>query len=101
MICCSHLNISDRVREYRAIVTQSVQLVHIGEYILRWISPVRYYSCSECNKILFDELPIQFRYTVMLKVCKPLSEAAICIVQPFDPLSSGGESLLTETDCPL
>ena len=32
-ICCSHLNISDQVREYRAIVAQSLQLVHIGEYI--------------------------------------------------------------------
>ena len=47
---------------------------------------MRYESSSECNKILFDELPIEFRYAVMLKVCKPLSGIAIYIVQPFNPL---------------
>ena len=37
----------------------------------------------------------------MLKVCKALSGAVICIIQPFEPLSCGEESLLSETDCPL
>eukprot|EP00731_Ephydatia_muelleri_P024125 Em0016g396a len=81
----AHIGTSDGdVKEYRAVVSQSSDLVHSGDYVK--LHPV------------FS----QFTYGQLLATIKTESDHTLCLVQGFDPLElPNGQQCLNSFECPL
>ena len=91
---------------YKAVIDQTGTLVNQGDNIVFGIGDkvnVQYFGYNRLNKpsFFFTYMYNQQIDFGELKACFSILGADYCIVQPYVPLTSNEEPILSEFDCPL
>ena len=98
-----HMGVMDGdIHQYRAVVSQSSELVHSGDYVKLHPSFCQVKLCLVLL-IMFIYWLLQFTYGQLVATIKPPSEHTLCLVQGFETfkLSNGQQCLNNVEHCSL
>ena len=89
------------IHKYRAVVSQSSELVHSGDYV-KLHPPFCQVKLCLVLLIMFIYCLLQFTYGQLVATIKTKSEHTLCLVRGFEPLKlSNGQQCFNNVECPL
>ena len=95
-----HMGVMDGdIHEYRAVVSQSSELVHSGDYVK--LHPP-FCQVKLCLVLYYIYCLLQFTYGQLVATIKPKSEHTLCLVRGFESFKlSNGQHCFNNVECPL